>query len=94
MIALEPVVRDDNDVPSCPAHPHGVADGCFACNILSNDILSCPDHTAAAADGCAACDAITDVWADWAMDCSQKAEEDGGAPVVWHPSSKPEPLLS
>jgi hypothetical protein len=77
--------RDDNDVPSCPAHPQGIADGGVACHVLSNDILSCPDHPTAA-DDCAACNEITDIWADWAMDCSQQAEEEGGAPLVWHAS--------
>jgi hypothetical protein len=93
VIASNHMASDDNDVPSCRAHPDGVADGCFACHILSKDILSCPDHPTAA-DDCAACDAITAVWADWAMDCSEKAERDGGAQLAWHGSSKHDTLLS
>lgn len=70
------MARDDNHVPSCPAHPHGVADGCFACNILSNDILSCPAHPVGPVDECSACGTIMEIWTDFAADCSRQAAKD------------------
>jgi len=77
-------MANDLDILSCQDHPEGVAEGCEPCRIIANDILTCPDHPDGTTGECQACNAILEVWANFAVNSSQRAAKSGARPMAWY----------